>query len=158
MRLNIVWIILISSVLLMSCATSRVVTIDSQPQGASIIANGKEIGKTPLKIEPDEIFPPRWIGGSYMVEGKLELKKSECDSVSMKVNDAVLSNDISQKLACSDKQINQSNTSAKPQDENALPKNEIITQRLENLNQLHKKGLVTDEEFKSQRQRILNDL
>ena len=158
MSTHYIWLILVSSTLLMSCAANRVVTIDSQPQGARVIADGKEIGKTPLKIEPDEVFPPRWIGGSYMVKGQLELKKMECEPVSMKVNDSVLSNNITQQLKCSDKQAIPTNTPANPQNEKALPVNESTAQRLENLNQLREKGLVTDEEYKSQRQRILNEL
>ncbi len=158
MRLHSILIILVYSTLLISCTANRIVIIDSQPQGASIIADGKEIGKTPLKIEPDEVFPPRWIGGSYMVEGNLELKKPECDPVSMKVNDNVLSNDITRQLKCSNKQANQTGTPASTKDEKKLQMNENIAQRLENLNQLHEKGLVTDDEYKTQRQRILNEL
>ena len=158
MRIHFIWITLVSVVLLMSCGSNRVVTIDSQPQGADVIADGKVLGKTPLKIESDVAFPPRWIGGSYMVKGKLELKKSDCEPVVMKVNDSVLSNNINQKLTCSDKQVTQSNPPANSQNEKPLPTNKNITQRLEKLNQLHKKGLITDSEFKSQRLRILNEL
>ena len=151
MRIHFFGVILLGSVLLMSCESNRVVTIDSQPQGASVIADGREIGKTPLEIVADEEFPPRWIGGNYMVKGNLQLKKPECESVSIKVNDSVLSNDISQKLTCSDKVDTQANTPANPV-------NDTITQRLEKLNELQKKGLVTDEEYKTQKLRILNEL
>ena len=158
MRILHIWLILVSSTLLMSCASNRIVTIDSQPQGTSIIADGKEIGKTPLKIEPDEVFPPRWVGSSYMVKGKLELKKPECEPVAMDVNDYVLSNNINQQLKCSDKLVNSTHPPANPQYEKAIQPDENIAQRLEKLNQLREKNLVTEEEYKTQRQRILNEL
>lgn len=158
MRIHFIWVVLVSSILLMSCETNRVITIDSAPQGARVIADGRDIGKTPLKIEPDDVFPPRWIGSNYMVKGKLELKKLQCEPVSVKVNDLVLSKDISQQLTCSEKQVTQTNAPANPQNGKSLPRKDNITQRLEKLNQLHKKGLVTDEEYKTQRLRILNEL
>ncbi len=158
MRIHFIWVILVSSVLLMSCESNRVVTVDSYPQGAHVIANGKDIGKTPLKIEPDDVFPPRWFGSNYTVKGKLEFKKPECELVSIKINDSILSKDISQQLTCSDKQVTQTNAPANLQNKKALPMNDNIPQRLEKLTQLHRKGLVTDKEYKTQRLRILNEL
>ena len=159
MRIHISWFILISSVLLMSCASNRVVKIDSTPQSARIVADGKEIGKTPLEIVADEVFPPRWIGTSYMVKGNLELIKPECEPVSMKVNDLVLSHDINQQLKCSDEPALQARTPTKTQHEKkVMQTGDLIEKRLETLNQLQQKGLITDEEYKTQRQRILNEL
>jgi len=162
MRIHFSLIILVNSILLMSCASNRLITIDTNPQGAKVIADGREIGITPLKIEPDEAFPPRWFGSSYLVKGNLELKKSECEPVSMKVNDRILSKDITRQLDCSDKSdtpTNQTNdVPARKNDNQALPIKDDITQRLEKLNQLHEKDLISNEEYQTQRQRILNEL
>jgi len=156
MRIHFSLIIMVNSILLMSCASNRLITIDTNPQGAKVIADGREIGITPLKIEPDEAFPPRWFGGSYLVKGNLELKKPECEPVSMKVNDMILSKDVTRKLNCSDASDNNSKT--KPQSTKAMTINSTIEQRLEKLNRLNTKGLISGEEYKTQRRRILNEL
>ena len=141
-----------------ACASERLVTIDSSPQGADVIADGKKIGVTPMKVIPDDVFPPRWIGGSYMVKGNLELVKQDCEPVSMEVNDNVLSKPVNKELKCTQ----QASVAPAVTSENASspqPKtNKNVEQRLEKLKGLHDKGLITDQEYQTQRQRILNEL
>lgn len=140
------------------CASNRLVTIDSKPQGADVIADGKKIGVTPIEIMPDDVFPPRWIGSSYMVKGKLELVKQDCEPVSMEVNDAVLSKPVSKDLKCSEQSKTVPAVAAEPVSAAKQAKNANIEQRLEQLQGLHNKGLISDEEYQAQRQRILSEL
>jgi hypothetical protein len=141
-----------------ACASNRLVTIDSKPQGADVIADGKKIGVTPLEITPDEVFPPRWIGGSYMVKGKLELNKQNCEPLSMEVNDNVLSKSLSKELTCSEQGGAVPTVEAEPGLPHAQKTKTNVEQRLEQLKGLHEKGLVSDQEYQAQRQRILNEL
>ena len=88
------------SVFLQACGGTRMVKIDSEPPGANVIADGKHIGTTPMQIDTEMVFPPRWYGGSYMVKGNLELQKEGCNKIDMSVNDLVLSKDINKTLDC----------------------------------------------------------
>ncbi|HEB80441.1 MAG TPA: PEGA domain-containing protein, partial [Chromatiales bacterium] len=81
----------------------RTVTIRSDPPGAEVLANGETIGTTPLTIVPDKVFRPRvdWQNLEYRAMGVLALRKAGCKLYSERVNDAVLSKDITVKLDCS---------------------------------------------------------
>ena len=141
-----------------ACASDRLITIDSSPQGADVIADGKKIGVTPMRIIPDDVFPPRWIGASYMVKGNLELIKQDCEPLSMEVNDAVLSKPVNKELKCAQQGSVAPAAAAEVGSPPEKKLNTNVEQRLEKLKGLHDKGLVTDQEYETQRQRILNEL
>jgi hypothetical protein len=166
--------------LLQGCAGRTGITIDSNPQGADILADGKNIGKTPMKVEQDDVFPPRWYGATYMVKGDLEIKKSGCDPVKMKVNDQVLSKDITADLECrpgtqpsakqpaapqvsapaiadQPEQAEPGSSSSKPAP--ALPAGaDAIENRLQHLKGLRDRGVITADEYAEQRKRILDSI
>ena len=150
--------LVMSTLYITACASDRLVTIDSSPQGADVIADGKKIGVTPMKIIPDDVFPPRWIGASYMVKGNLELVKQDCEPLSMEVNDAVLSKPVNKELKCAQQSSVVPAVAAEPASSPEQKTNTNVEQRLEKLKGLHDKGLITDQEFQTQRQRILNEL
>lgn len=85
------------------------ITITSSPPGATILAEGNEIGTTPMRIRPGEFFPTRFTSGDGESEGiitlryvgTLALKKDGCRTYSTQVNDYILSRDISVPLECS---------------------------------------------------------
>ncbi len=96
----------LSLLFLQGCGSGKKgITIDSAPQGADILADGKKIGKTPMQISQDQYFPPRWYGTSYQVKGQLALQMEGCEPVSMEVNDLVLSKDIRKDLKCDTKMM-----------------------------------------------------
>jgi hypothetical protein len=163
------------------------ITIDSNPQGANVIADGKNIGVTPIHNIQDEVFPPHWYGSSYMVKGELEINKEGCEGYSMKVNDAVLMNDIKASLKCSHGMPQAIPAAAKPATEKTVKDtpaastaepvkpaasakavsteapmpatvNADIEQRLSKLKSLRDKGVITAEEYSVQRRRILDTL
>jgi hypothetical protein len=169
----------VSLLLLQGCGGVRKgITIDSRPQGADILADGKNIGKTPLLIKQDDVFPPHWYGRTYMVKGNLEIQKEGCEGFNMEVNDFVLSKDINANLKCNPGMM-QSNAPAavpaagKPEVEQAVPasskaepgavkkstsaSNEI-EQRLSRLKDLRDRGVITAEEYAEQRKRILESI
>jgi len=147
-----------SMVYLAACGSNRLVTIDSSPQGANVIADGKKIGVTPIEIMPDDVFPPRWIGSSYMVKGKLELIKQDCEPLSMEVNDYVLSQPVSMDLKCTAQSKVAPAVAAEPGSPAKQATKNNLEERLEQLQGLHDKGLISDQEYQNQRQRILSEL
>lgn len=147
--------------LMQGCGLGRMITIDSEPQGAVVKANDRPIGQTPLKIAPDEVFPPRWHGTLYAVQGTLGLERAGCRPYSREVDDLVLSRDIKVMLDCS---AGASMTTGKPAAPEVRPGpapragKRGIEQRLRELKRLHEQGLITDQDYNGQRQRILNEL
>jgi hypothetical protein len=174
-RLLLVGLLFSSLLLLQGCGSRKPITISSQPEGADIIADGRNIGKTPMEISQDDIFPPRWHGTSYMVKGKLELKKAGCEPVSMNIDDMKLSKNINADLKCrpgtastpaasepavaqpQPKEPANGNTSIVTQP--VKPKTtDAIEQRLNRLKELRDRGVISAKEYAVQRKRILDSL
>ncbi len=148
------------AVLASGCGASRSITIDSDPGGAVVRASGRDIGRTPLRIDPDQVFPPRFVGGRYQAVGELVVAKPGCEPYRRRVDDAVLSRDIQVKLACRPVQrppqepVRDPDSGATGQ-RNASPS---IERRLRVLEGLRRDGLVTEGEYKAIRRRILDAL
>lgn len=185
-KILIVGLLLLSLLVLQGCGSGRKgITIDSEPQGADILADGKNIGKTPMDIKQDDVFPPHWYGRSYMVKGQLEIKKEGCETVRMDVNDLVLSKDIKKNLSCSPDMTqpapvaktpaNQEPARQKATMEKAAPAvaptmvdskpakkssktDNEIEKRLAKLKDLRDRGVISAKEYSEQRKRILNSL
>lgn len=169
-------LLLLLPVLIGACAglgsSSYTVRISSTPSEATVIANGTEIGKTPMVITPDQAFPPKWQGMAYQSAGTLALKKTGCKDYFKAVNDSFLSKDIHITLECSGE--GDTRTSAdpgvtegkdsKPKEMKAPPassgsmKGGYIEQRLTELQRMYKKGLITEDEYQATKKRILNEL
>lgn len=131
----------------------RTTTIVSDPPGAAVFASGVEVGVTPLTIRPDDVFPPRFVGFEYRAAGTLSIKKPGCETYSRQVDDAVLSRDIHVKLQCdSDYRPAPSAPARKIQQDESIPA------RLQRLEALRKQGLITADEYKQIRQKILGEL
>ena len=177
-----------SFLILQGCGSGKKgITIDSEPRGADILADGKNIGKTPMHIKQDDVFPPHWYGSSYMVKGELEINKDGCEGYSMKVNDAVLMNDIKASLKCSpgmmkaapaaavepvEKAVNDTPAastavpvkaavpakSSSTESSKPVVVDADIEQRLDKLKGLRDRGVITADEYSVQRRRILDSL
>lgn len=139
---------------------SRTTTITSEPAGATVTASGVEIGVTPLTVRPDEVFPPKFVGFEYRAAGTLGLNKPGCKSYSQQVNDAVLSKDIHVKLDCDPSYRAPAPAPVQePAGAETAPASEgDFATRLRRLEDLRRQGLISAEEYKTLRQKILNEL
>ena len=169
-------LLLVTPLFLGACAglgsSSYTIRISSTPSDAVVIANGTEVGKTPLVISPDQTFPPHWQGMAYQATGTLALKKPGCKDYYKTVNDGVLSKDIHINLECSGDVTATPAAESDHTTEKATPKYEApipadpshgkattaIEQRLLELQRLYKKGLITEQEYQATKKRILNEL
>ncbi len=159
---------LLATVGLAGCSSvvkeQRTTTIDSDPPGATVLASGVEIGATPLTVRPDEVFPPHFVGFEYRSSGTLTVKKPGCKTFSEQVNDAVLSRDIHVKLDC-DPNYRPSPAvrapappaASAPTSPAARP-DASIAARLQRLDALRKQGLITADEYRQIRKKILDAL
>ena len=133
------------------------ITIDSQPRGARVFVAGREIGVTPVKVVLDDMFPRHWTGRahpdeeaafSYRRMAIVDLKKEGCDLYTHNFVEEELKDDVKIQLKC--------DPNYKPPAPEAQA--QTVEQRLRTLDELKQKGLVTDEEYRAQRQRILNSM
>jgi hypothetical protein len=135
------------------------IRITSEPAGATAYADGAEIGATPLEIVPGNHFHSGFAGFSYRYVGKLSLKKAGCETWSNEVNDNILSKDINTKLKCDPNFQPAPAASAPAAGSPAIsPAKDHSIERLEQIEALHKKSLISDEEYKQLRARILEQL
>jgi len=145
-----------------SGSTSGQIRITSEPAGAIAYADGAELGATPLSIVPGNHFRSGFAGLSYRYVGKLSIKKAGCDTWTTDVNDAILAKDIHARLKCDPNY--QAPSAASPASGGASgsgarsPAGDPTIERLERIEALRKKGLISDEEYKQSRARIIEKL
>jgi len=138
------------------------IKITSEPAGAVAYADGSELGATPVEIVPGNVFRSGFVGFSYRYYGKLSIKKAGCETWSTEVNDYVLSKDVHAKLKC-DPDFRPAAPAAPSAGgrSGSMPNpssGDQAIERLERIEALHKKGLISDEEYKQLRARIIDKL
>ena len=137
------------------------IRISSEPAGAVAYADGVELGATPLEIVPGSHFRAGFVGLSYRYHGSLSVKKPGCETWSIEVNDYVLSKDVHARLKC-DPALQPPATAPSPagppQSSPVQPDGDPYVERLERIETLHRKGLISDEEYGQLRARILEKL
>lgn len=138
------------------------IKIISDPAGAIAYADGAELGATPLQIVPGNHFRSGFMGFSYRFVGKLSIKKPGCDTWSTEVNDFILSKDVNAKLKCDPSYqppATSSPAAGGTSGSSAVPSaQESASERLERIETLRKKGLISDDEYKQLRARVLDKL
>ena len=152
---------LISAAALSACAGTggprETITLDSDPQGARVYVAGREIGVTPLKVVLDDTFPRHWTSrvradeeafASYRRAETVDLKKDGCETYTQVFVEQELQDDVKVALKC--------DPNYKPPAPAGQP--QTVEQRLRALEDLKRKGLVTDDEYRAQRERILNSM
>ena len=137
--------------------------VTSSPSGATVYANSLELGKTPLRHNLYDAFPAGWRNSIYQAQGVLVVKMDGCKDFTLKVDDSILSKPIHVDLKCS--KVSNTKKSTPVVTPTATPiETPIVTppgrteERLKELEALYKKGVVTKEEYKKTRERILNEL
>lgn len=138
-------------------APSGHIRITAEPAGAIAYADGVELGATPLVIAPGNHFRSGFAGLSYRYVGKLSIKKPGCKTWSTEVNDAILSKDIHAKLKC-DPNYQPAAAAPAPGTPAGTATGDQTIERLERIEALRKKGLISEDEYKQLRGRILEKL
>ncbi len=131
------------------------VTIDSDPQGASVRVSGKLVGVTPVTLDIDTVFPNHWTDKAdpdeegiafYRRMETVDITKDGCELYTKRFMSEDVMKDHKITLRCDP------NYRAPATAEGG------VEQRLRRLDELRGKGLISDEEFNEQRRRILNTL
>jgi len=179
--------VLLTTITLAGCSSygggetgsGRQITINSDPQDATVLADGAEIGVTPLTMNPGNHFKASFTSGgssggiiAFRYVGTLAVKKPGCKDYSTQVDDNILSKDIDVKLEC--------DPAYRPVAIQPVVPTPVIApavvavpitpekqpdltagdaeERLLRIESLHKEGLLNDEEYQSLRKRVLDTL
>ena len=126
------------------------IKIESIPTGAEVYVMGENIGMTPFQISHEDVFPNIYPHEKESLYGRVTLKKAGCADLTRTISTEISSNGLRAQLDCKD---------SSPKQSGAAPVvSETIEQRLNRIKDLQSKGLITDEEAKRARERILNEL
>ncbi len=157
---------------LAGCAANQIgpanrITIDSEPQGAQVLVADKQIGVTPVVVVLDDVFPMHWTSRTkkddegfafYRRLDTLTIKQAGCETYSAELDTKDLEHDIKIALKC-DPNYKPPVAAAPPGNARAQPAQaDTIEQRLQRLEALKQKGLISDEEYRIQRQRVLGEI
>ncbi len=156
-------------ILLQGCSGSSVkegepANVTSTPTGASVYANGVKIGVTPLRQNLYKAFPAGWSDWQYSATGMLMVKMADCEDFMLRVNDYILSKPIHAQLKCSkvveDKKVLPvaENEKKKAATAPVVKPVSAIEKRLSELKGLYEKGLITQDEYRETRKRILGEI
>lgn len=148
------------------------VDVTSDPAGADVYAMGSKVGVTPLTLDQDTIFPLTYPAEKQTLYGMVELRKAGCADARQSVSTRALARGIHVKLVCGEAARAEPVTSrpAQPAQQPAASASEQssatpvlkqkpgIEPRLREVQDLRDKGLITEQEAREIRQRILEEL
>lgn len=161
---------LLAAVFLTACAAGthtapkNIITVDSEPQGVKVHAGENELGRTPVTIVLDDVFPKHWTSRTekdeegfafYRRLGTLSFSRGGCEPYTMLVDSNTLRDDIKVKLTCDPNYQPPAGGEVEAGGDEATA---TIEQRLRRLDDLRHRGLLTEQEYRAQRQRILSNL
>jgi hypothetical protein len=139
------------------------VNLRSDPAGATVLANGKVIGTTPMRIYADRVFPHKRKGIDWRREGTLTLERPGCTPKTMDVDNDTLKRSLTVDLECRP-DAPALNTSGAAPGQTVAARSPVgrttggTAERLNELEELRRQGLITDQEYRSIRKRILEQL
>jgi hypothetical protein len=134
-------------------AGNNPIKIESVPSGAEVYVMGEKVGVTPLQINSQDVFPNTYPRNKESEYGRITLKKAGCSDFTRTVSGDISSAGLHAKLDCGN------NNPASPGTTAEAPRSsDTVEQRLDKIKDLLSKGLITEEEAKKARERILNEL
>ena len=128
------------------------ISVESDPSGAEVYVMGQKVGITPLEVRQIDVFPLTYTPDQQDLYGRIVLKKEGCKEHRQPISTRVYAKGAKIKLDCG------TTTDATKETRPAAPETSSVENRLRQLKDLREKGLITDEEEKNIRQRILKDL
>ena len=170
----------------LSRSEQSAIKIDSEPPGADVFAMGEKIGATPLVISFKEIFPSTYPKEKESYYGKVTFRKAGCSDLTRAVSTKLIV--LRGELECESPKITEQESPKTASDADAtaeqkrikskdlLDKEQSIVpanpersrdavdtgasaeQRLIRIKELLDKGLITEEEAKRARERVINGL
>jgi hypothetical protein len=137
------------------------ILIHSQPEGAAVMALGKTWGVTPMRLRVRDAFPALYRPEQPYIGMAIHLSKEGCSEYRFPVHRRSIPTEIHAELACApaaQATTPAGTTAAEPvppaqPPAAAAPKG--VRAKLEELEQLRRDGLVSEEEYQRLRTRVL---
>lgn len=148
------------------------VDVTSDPAGADVYVMGSKVGVTPTTLDQDAVFPLTYPSEKQALYGVVELRKAGCITARQGLSTRALAKGLHVKLDCGEAARAEPVTSrpAQPAEQPAAsangqsPATPVVKQkpgielRLREVQDLRDKGLITEQEAREIRQRILGEL
>jgi hypothetical protein len=128
------------------------ISVASDPPGAAVFAAGNRIGVTPLALRQHDVFPVVYPPERTDAYGTLILSKEGCRDHTVRVTNEVIRKGVNAKLDCGQPDR------ARPQAVVPGPPPPSIKERLLRLNELRDQGIITEEEYRGIRGKILGEI
>jgi hypothetical protein len=133
------------------------INVSSVPAGAEVFVMGEKAGVTPLAVELSAVFPVAYPPTKQVLYGVVELRKPGCRNVSGMVTAQAIAKGMNVTLEC-EGATPSGMMAAKPAAAGESTQRKDIETRLRNVRELREKGLISEQEEREARQRILHDL
>ena len=177
MRHGLTFLMVSTAMLLSACGSSPLLPplgkqadkldITSDPLGAEVVVMGARVGVTPLTLDQDRVFPVVYPREHQSLYGVVELRKPGCTTQSVKVGTKTVTKGVQVKLVCGEVAVPAAAVPAMRQSV-PVPALEPVREvsrdystyatRLRQIIELREKGLITEQESREIRQRILGEL
>lgn len=138
---------------LFPAAGDNSIKIESEPSGAAVYVMDKMVGITPLQISNKDVFPPIYPKEKESLYGSVTLKLAGCSDFTRTIDSKIINAGLHAQLDCGDAKPASSQTSS-----DSHSSKESVEQRLDKIKDFLNKGLITEEEARKARERVLNDL
>jgi hypothetical protein len=123
--------------------------VESDPAGAAVYVMGNNMGVTPMQLSRTDVFPNIYPKEKESLYGKVTLRKDGCKDYTRSVSGDITGFGLHAKLDCG---------SPAPSTAAQAAPSETVEQRLDKVKELLNKGLISEDEAKKARARILNEL
>lgn len=131
------------------------IDVSSEPAGAEVYVMGEKAGVTPVTLDQDALFPLTYPAEKQALYGRIELRKAGCQAATQAVSTRAVAKGVHVKLDCG---------MAAPATSVPVPGAPVgqpkpaIDARLRQVRDLLEQGLITEQEARDIRQRILDEL
>jgi len=139
------------------------VALETNPPGATVITLGRILGKTPLRVEEQDIFPLIYANEMKPIYGKVRFKLKGCKNVSRQITPEDIAAGVKIDLECGETAARKATTSDNGDNFDASVDAPLysgdnnVKVRLLRVQNLLEEGLITQGEADTIRQRILED-
>lgn len=144
------------------------VALETNPPGASVITLGRILGKTPLRVEENDIFPSIYAPELKPIYGRIRFKLKGCKSVTRQMTPEDIAAGVKVDLECGEAATRSAASkqgSSAPSSDNfdtsinapLYSGDNNVKVRLLRVKNLLEEGLITQDEANTIRRRILED-
>ena len=130
----------------LACAANKAIQIRSEPSGAAVFVDGKQVGVTPLVLTTNDLMPRRAFDGKPSTQAMPVIEKAGYSTYQLLLQEFALPNEVDAEL-----RPHEQGATAPAQ---ALP-NDVLRE-LERLQQLREKGALTEDEFSQLKKELMD--